>query len=276
MSESFIEVNGLRLRVARTPGEGAGSPGRPPLLLINGLGGALEGWQPLADELKNRELVMVDHPGMGLSETPVCVIGMTGLADLYVAVLDELGVGRVDVLGFSFGGTIAQQLAHDHPERVNRLILAGTSCGHGGVPADFMTLLMASNPLRYVFPTVRRMSAPFIYRGRAGRHPELFATELESLGSHPASLYGVFLQVAAFSTWSSLPWLHQLEVPTLVLAGSEDPMAPAANSELLARRIPGAVLRVFDRSGHLLLFESAAQVAAVISEFLDSEEAVAV
>lgn len=274
MVDSFIEVSGLRLRIFRSTGSAGG--GQPPLLLINGLGSGLETWQPLARELAHRDLLMVDHPGMGQSQTPKYFIGMKGLADLYVSVLDELGVDRVDVLGFSFGGTLAQQLAHDHPSRVNKLVLAATSCGLGGVPADFMTLLLASNPLRYQFPAARRLSAPFIYRGRAGRHPELFTTELKGMGSHPASLCGVFLQVAAFSSWSSLPWLRKLTMPTLILAGSEDPMAPVANSQLLASKIPGAVLEVFDRGGHLFMFESAAQVAPVIDDFLDHEQAIAV
>lgn len=257
----FVKAKGLSLRVRR---QGRGEP----LLLINGLGGCLEGWDPLARRLPGRELIMVDHPGTGLSETPPEFRSMSELAALYMCVLDSLEVERADVLGFSFGGTLTQEIAKDFPDRVHSIILAGTSVGLGGCPADPFTLMVASNPLRYQFRSIREMSAPLLYRGRVGREPALFETELSGWTKHTASLSGVFYQIAAFSTWSSLHWLRSLDVPTLVLGGQEDPMAPAVNSRLIAATIRGARLRIIEEGGHLFLFDRAEVAAPMIEEFL--------
>jgi pimeloyl-ACP methyl ester carboxylesterase len=268
VSDAYVTVDGLRLRVRVVPGTGQ------PLLLINGLGGCLEGWEPLADRLPGRALVMIDHPGTGLSQVPARMMPVPELAALYFRVLDELQLDRVDVLGFSFGGVLAQQMAVADPRRVCALILAGTACGWGGVPADPLTLMAASFPLRHRFPLIREMSAPIIYRGRAGRNPALFTTELRGINAHRASMQGVMYQIAGYSMWSSANWLHLLRQPTLVLAGDEDPMAPVANSHLLAARIPKAELRVFDQAGHLFLFDLAEEAAPVITDFLTRTAAV--
>lgn len=259
--DRFLRVDGIRLRVRR---QGSGTP----MLLINGLGACLEGWEPLASRLPGRDLIMVDHPGTGRSETPKRVLSMSQIAELYVGVLDSLGVDRFDVLGFSFGGTVAQQIARDFRDRVTSMVLAGTSCGLGGFPADPFTIFFASNPMRYKFASIRELSAPFIYRGRVGRCPELFETELKGWGAQKADLTGVYYQVAAFSRWSSMPWLWTLRVPTLVLGGSEDPMAPAVNSHLLASLIPRAQLHVVKDGGHLFPFDRAEETAEKVNGFL--------
>ena len=263
MTERYVTVRGLRLRV-REAGSG------DPVLLINGLGGCLESWQPLIDRLPGRRLVSVDHPGTGLSQVPSAALSMKACADLYAGVLDELGHSRVDVLGFSFGGAVAQEFAHRHPARTRRLVLVATAFGLGSVPADPITLFLASNPLRYFSRNARRWSAPLIYRGRVGRQPEILGTELRGVNAHAADVRGVQYQVSAYSRWSSGPWLHTLTMPTLVLGGGEDPMAPAINSALLANRIPNAKLVIVPDGGHLFLFDSAEKVAPMLEEFMSA------
>jgi pimeloyl-ACP methyl ester carboxylesterase len=267
---SYLQVEGLNLRISR-PNTDQRNNDRPPLLLINGLGGCIETWRPLVAQLRHRDIIMVDHPGMGLSEVPSRVLPMSDLAKLYVSILDKLAVTEpVDILGFSFGGAVAQQLAHDHPQRVHALILAGTAGGLGGVPADPFTLFLASNPMRYQFPLLREMVAPFIYRGRIGRNPALLETELKDVAApFRASPCGLICQISAYSTWSSGPWLASLKVPTLVLAGDEDPMAPAMNSRMIANLITGAELKIFKEGGHLFLFDRAREAGSVITDFLE-------
>ena len=261
MRIEHLRVRGLRIRVARC-GEG------PPVLLIMGLGGHIETWDPLRRRLHGHELIMVDHPGMGLSDTPLAPLSLCTIANLYAELLTALDHPQVDVIGYSFGGTIAQELAHRHPTRVRRLVLAATAPGWGGVPADPMTLFVASNPMRYLFPALRGAAAPFLYRGRTGRNPELLDGELGGHVNRRPSLRGVAYQIMAYSCWTSMPWLHTLSQPTLVLAGSEDPMAPLPNSRILADRIVGAQLQVVDGGGHLFLFDETATVAPWIERFL--------
>jgi poly(3-hydroxyoctanoate) depolymerase len=152
----LVQVGRQRLRVRRS---GTGMP----VLMIMGLGGCIESWEPLRRELTGYELILVDHPGMGSSPAPAMPIPMPGLARIYNDLLDVLGYGAVDVLGYSFGGTVAQQLAHQHPERVNRLVLAATACGWGSAPLTFRALLASSSPMRYYSRAYRESVAPHLY-----------------------------------------------------------------------------------------------------------------
>ncbi len=129
--------------------------------------------------------------------------------------------------------------------------------------------MWAANPLRYMIPIVREMAAPVIYRGRVGRHPRLFEDELAGWDAHRTTLLGVGAQIGAFAVWSSLAWLASIDKPTLVLGGEEDPMAPVANSRLMASIVPGAELAVFENGGHLFLFDIPDDAAPVINDFLD-------
>src|SRR5256885_11702060 len=105
------------VRVARI-GEGE------PLLLINGLGANLEMWQPLVRGLADgRELIAFDLPGTGRSARPRWPLRMSQLAHVVTELLDELGYEQPDVLGYSLGGIVAQELAHRAPERIRRLVL---------------------------------------------------------------------------------------------------------------------------------------------------------
>ena len=262
LEDTFLRIYDLKVRVRRRPGEGV------PLLLINGLGGCIEAWEPLTRRLPGHDIIAIDHPGTGLSSPPNRILTMVEIAEFYKEALDVLGVDRAHVLGFSYGGTIAQQMAKDFPAYVNSLILANTAPGWGGFPPDLLTLMVAANPLRYQVPLAREMAAPVIYRGRVGRYPRLFEDELAGWDAHRSTLLGVGCQVAAFVEWSSVPWLATLDVPTLVLCGEEDPMAPVANSKLMASLIPGAELQIYEEAGHLFIFEVPDVAAAHINDFL--------
>lgn len=266
MEDTFLRIKDLKVRIRRRPAPGT------PILLINGLGACLEAWEPLTKRLEGRDIIAVDHPGTGLSSPPNYILSMAEICEFYIEALDVLGVERATILGFSFGGTIAQQLTRDYPDRVAALILAGTSPGFGGYPADPLTIMWANNPMRYIVPVVREMAAPFVYRGRVGRNPQLFETELKGWYAHRTTLLGVGAQLGAFMGWNSVPWLGTLTAPTLVLGAEEDPMAPVANSSLMASLIPGAELKIYDDAGHLFLFDQPEEPARDIQDFLDRVE----
>lgn len=263
MEDTFARIHDLKVRIRRQQNPGT------PLLLLNGLGACLEAWEPLTKRLMGRDIIAVDHPGCGLSSPPNHIMSMSEIAEFYIDVLDSIGVEKADVLGFSFGGTIAQMIAHEYPDHVNGLILAASAPGAGGFPADPFTLMTASNPLRYMVPLVREMAAPVIYRGRCGRNPRLFEDELAGWDAQRTTLLGVGAQIAAFSQWSSLPWLATVQHPTLVLGGEEDPMAPVANSRLMAGILPNAEFHEIAEGGHLFPFDRPEWTAPLINDFLD-------
>ncbi len=155
---------GLRLRVGR---HGSG----PPLLLITGIGAHLDMWAPFAAHAGERELVAFDPPGAGLSQRPGLPLRMSGLARVVTEMLDVLGLGRVDVLGYSFGGGLAQELAYRAPERVRRLVLCATAPGVGGCPPRPMAALMLASPARYYHPRLLELSVGHIAGGRTAREP---------------------------------------------------------------------------------------------------------
>jgi pimeloyl-ACP methyl ester carboxylesterase len=196
---------------------------------------------------------------------------MTGLADLTARLLDELGYTTVDVLGYSFGGAIAQELAHRHPWRIRRLILGATMCGLGGVPARPAVYWHMAHPLRYHSERYLRWVSPRLYGGRARIVAAGGEDRLRDRLQAPPGWLGYLNQLTAISGWSSLPWLHHLRAPTLVLAGDDDPLIPLANARLLRWRIPGARLHVIRGGGHLFLLDQPEDVVDLIEAFLSEE-----
>lgn len=251
----------LRLRISR---EGSGEP----LLLVMGLGGGIDMWRPLIDSLVGVDTIAVDGPGVGESTTPARPLSMVELAEVYARLVRALDLDSVSVLGFSFGGAVAQQLAISSPQLVRNLVLAGTGPGLGGVPGDPMALAELCTLWRYYSPQHLRRIAPLVYGGRTARDSEVLRRRSRERMHAAPSWAGYVWQLVALTGWSSLPWLHRITAPTLVLTGDEDPVFPVANAEILARGIRGARLEVVPGGGHLFVLDSVDEVAPLVSGFL--------
>ena len=241
-----------------------------PLLLITGLGGSTDQWTPFAQQFQHRQVIRFDVPGMGLSSAPYAPIPVTAVAEIAVAVLDELGVESADVVGYSYGGAVAQQLAFNAPERVGRLVLAATNCGLGSIPGSYAAMASLATPLRYYSPTYFDRSAAAVYGGMTGRDLSMRRRMMAERRLHPPSAYGYQMQLLGTVGWSSLPFLGRIPHDTLVISGDDDPLVPVGNAELLARRIPRARLEIVKRSGHLFLWDEAKRVAVRVTRFLDA------
>jgi pimeloyl-ACP methyl ester carboxylesterase len=216
----------------RVQGEG------DPLLLINGMTRPLQSWEPFTRELPGRTVVSFDAPGVGGSPTPILPLSITGLAALAVAVLDAAGLYDADVLGFSHGGAVAQQLVSDVPDRVRRLILVSTSCGVGATPGRNRDALAGFGP-----PA----------GANAWPRPDVLGLLWHSL---------------AYSSWSSIPLLGAIRAPTLVACGTRDRVVPTVNSRVLAGRIPGATLVMLPGGHDLLRPGPARELARIVEDFL--------
>lgn len=229
-SARVVRLRRQRVRI-RVSGEG------DPLLLVNGLTRPLESWGELERALPGRTTIAFDAPGVGGSRTPVLPLPIPMVAGLAVAVLDEVGVSRADVLGFSYGGTVAQQVAIQAPERLNRLVLVATSCGVGATPGnrDALTASLAP-PDNHSWPRPQAV--------------------------------GTLWQYLAISHWSSIPFLGGIAVPTLVVCGTRDRVVPPSNSTLLARRIPGAQLVRLTAGHDLQRGTQATALARAVEPFL--------
>ena len=255
-----IRVMGQQLQIAVRPGDGK----RTPLLLMNGIGANLELLQPFVDELPEVvEVIRFDVPGTGGSPTPPFLYRFSTLAWLVGRMLDKLRYQHVDVLGISWGGALAQQFALQNRWRCRRLILVSTGTGAIMIPGKPQALAKLATPRRYYDPAYMAAIAPMVYGGDL---PSDFA-ELYGQMLRPGNPRGYAYQLMAGAGWTSVPWLHCLRQPTLILSGDEDPLIPPANARLMHRLIPDSSLYIF-HGGHLGLVLQAPELAGVIDAFL--------
>jgi poly(3-hydroxyalkanoate) depolymerase len=263
--KTFIEVNDQRLHVAITRGDGNGRP----LLICNGIGANLEVTRPFVDALDDIETIAFDVPGAGQSPTPMMPLRFSGHACLAAGMLDALGYDQVDVVGVSWGGGLAQQFAHDFPDRCRRLVLAATSAGFVMVPGHFSVLMKMATPNRYFDPSYMAKIAPAIYGGIFRTNAELIHEHTEHMKA--GSRLGYYWQMFTTLGWTSFHWLHRLHQPTLILVGDDDPIVRPINGSILACRIPDARVRSLD-CGHLFLVTKPGETAALVKEFLNTED----
>jgi poly(3-hydroxyalkanoate) depolymerase len=262
----LVDVGGQRLRVLVRSGDRH----RTPLLLINGIGAALEAFDPLVAALDPaRPLIRFDAPGAGGSPVPSRPYRLAGLARTLLALLDDLGHERVDVLGISWGGALAQQFAWSARARCRRLVLVATSTGSLMAPGRPRVLVRMATPRRYTDPGYLRRVAPEVYGGTA-RHDPHAAARLLRPYDRAGSRRGYLAQLMAAAGWTGIPFLPLLRQPTLVLTGDDDPLIPTVNGRLLAALIPRARLHVYP-GGHLELVARPALLAPLIEQFLDAE-----
>jgi poly(3-hydroxyalkanoate) depolymerase len=258
----MLSIEGAHVRIS-VRGEGR------PLLLAMGIGASLDLWGPLEDELAPRgyQLISFDLPGIGGSPSAFPPRRMAGMARIAVGVLDELGVARADLLGVSFGGILAQEIARQTPSRIGNLVLVATGPGLGGVPGRPKALRHMLTTKRYTSPEYAARIAGELYGGRARTNPARHAS-MPARFMRPPSLYGYLSQVYAVAGWTSIPWLRRLDTRTLVIAGDDDPIIPLANGRIMAALLPEARLHVVEGGGHLVLLDQTAEMADLIDAFL--------
>jgi len=277
----FLETNGLRYAYRRF-GKGSG----PPLLLLQHFTGTLDNWDPaVTDPLAtSREVILFDNAGIGRSTGDVPST-MAEMAKHVTAFLDGLKIAVCDVLGFSLGGVLAQQLAQDRPAIIRRMILVGTA-PRGGEDIMHLEKPSLAKPLQdpqnkgyavlqKIFfaptPTSQAAGAAFIARlmqRKDDREP-------------PSGPKVAGAQLAAFREWEHFTGerfadLKGIHHPTLVVQGFEDEMIPVRNSYWLAENLPNAVLLVYPDAAHGSLFQCADSFTRQATAFLssDSESAV--
>jgi poly(3-hydroxyalkanoate) depolymerase len=262
----MVRLGSQVLRVGRTRGNGR----HPPLLMFNGIGGNIELLAPLAQALREREVITFDIPGVGHSLMPKRPYRLRDIAKLASLLLDHFGHQAADVLGVSWGGAAAQQFVRTAPQRCRRLVLCATAMGVFMVPARPSVLWKMATPRRYVSKRYSRAVAGDIYGGDFRGNPDAAAEHFKHVKWQ--SSLGYYLQLAAAMGWTSVHWLHRIQQPTLVMAGADDPLIPMVNAKLMQRLIPHSELAVFD-CGHLFLLTRTEASSTTIREFLDRPEA---
>ena len=240
---------------------GAGTA--PPLLCLQHFTGTLDNWDPaVVDALASeRELILFESAGIGRSTgtVPNCIPEMARHA---LAFIDALGIARVDVLGFSLGGIVAQYMATEQPKSVRKMILAGTA-PEGG--EDIMQI--DAPELKTIFANFTgydRLARLFFTRSEGGvAAGEAFVSRLQERRTDREPLSGpaaASSQVAAFRAWERYDGerferLGRIQQPCLVVHGVRDAMIPVKNAYMLAEHVPNATLVVYPDAGHGALFQ---------------------
>jgi poly(3-hydroxyoctanoate) depolymerase len=259
-----LRIRGLRIH-AQVCGEGE------PLLLYSGIWGEVRLWERLLPHLDGFQTIAFDPPGIGRSQRPTVPLSMWSLAHMGTVVLDELGIESAHVLGASFGGAVAQQMAFSHPGRVRRLVLASTSFGGFAMPGSLEAAWHFIHPRSYHPERLERVAGA-MFGGRMRTEPEL----VRSMHiRRPTDTLAALYRMAGLFGWTSLPWLWAIGQPTLVIAGDDDPVTPLINHRVIASLMPRARLHTVSGGGHLVLLDSAHQVGPLITSFLREDRAAA-
>jgi poly(3-hydroxyalkanoate) depolymerase len=258
----WMTLGSNRVRVATR----AGHDGTP-VMLCNGIGASLELLQPLVDHLSPaRTIVRFDVPGAGQSPTPALPHTFPGLARALGCLLDQRDYRHADILGFSWGGALAQQFAFQNPRRCRRLIVVATATGAIMVPASPTVLAKAVAPQRLGDPDYLMSVAAQIYCGSIDSSTATIA----ALSQHmrPTSWRGYIYQLLAVGEWTSLFVLPLVRQPTLIIAGTDDHIIPVANAHIMNALLPHSQLYLH-HGGHLDLVTQPELFGPIIDAFLD-------
>ncbi len=247
----------------------------PPLVLIRGLSRSLRFWDRLLPHLEGRfRLLTYDHRGIGRSPIVGKRFSIADLANDLAGVISESGVGRAHVFGMSLGGMVAMQLALDHPQHVDKLVLGATTAGtfQRAMPrVDTLAFLGVTAVLPK--PLQCRLQAPRLMSPRFSKaNPGVAAGWVPHLEREPIDGKVVVQQALAGARHDVTRRLHEIQSDVLVITGDADRLIPDRHSRRLARGIAGSRLVVLPGVGHDLAAEAPADLASELCGFLLRDE----
>lgn len=246
-----------------------GPAGRPPLVLLHGIGGRASGWAPVQRicAAAAYDSLAWDMPGYGHSPM-VDPYDFDGLADALAALLDAQGIARAVLVGHSMGGMVALQMWARHPERVAALVLAASSPAFGHGSGDFQQAFIAQRlaPIeagRSLAEVAERLIPAMVAPGHDGPGLALAKACMGSLT--PAAYKAALGALVRFEQRAALP---TITVPTLCMAGEHDTTATPAVVQRMADKIPQAQYQCLPGAGHLLTFEQPDSFGRALLSFL--------
>ena len=246
----FVQVGDVRLAYRRF-----GRPGGLPLLLLNYFAANMDDWDPKVTNgfAAERDVILLDNAGVGSSsgETPSTVAAMTKDCVDFCRALD---LKSFDVVGFSLGGMIAQQLAFEYPDMIGRMILLGTGPRGGeGMTFTELSLEELADPVALLMSAFFTPSEASKAAGRAYiERLQLRAADRDA----PVSMNAASAQLAAIREWGTIPstdryaMLAGIQQGTLIVCGNKDIVVMPINAFLLAQHLPDAQLLMYPDASH--------------------------
>ena len=252
----------------------------PPVVFVHGLGGCWQNWlenMPRMAELGHRAIAL-DLPGFGSSPMPADGVSIPGYAKVVNDLCAHLGVEECTLVGNSMGGFTAAAVAVDEPTWVHRLVLVSAAgISHASMrrePVEVAArMTVAANPilLRLDMPSMKRPGLRKMAFGGIVSHPlklrpELLIEQITNGFAAPA----VVPAAVALTGYDLLDRLERINVPTLIVWGSDDLVVPASDAAGYAERIAGSELVVFDDCGHVPMLERPVRFNRILAEFVGS------
>lgn len=269
----FIEARGVKYAYRRF-----GVAKSTPIVLLQHFRGGLDNWDPiLADGLAGgRTVILFNNAGVASSSgEPADTV--SGMARHVITFLDALGPNPVDLLGFSLGGFVAQQLAMERPDLVRRVILAGTG-PQGGEGMQTFDPKVAEHATQET-PSVENFLYLFFSpseNGQAAGRAFWKRRHKRTDQDTQSSVAAMKAQAAAIANWGVVPkidrygYLTKIRQPVLIVNGHRDIMVPTINSFILQQHIPNATLIIYPDSGHGAIFQYPELFVSQARLFLDS------
>jgi len=266
----FVEANGIRFAYRRF-----GKPGGAPLVFNQHFRGTMDYWDPaVTDGLsRNREVILFNNAGVSSSsgKVPTSIQEMGAYA---MAFIKALGLPKVDVLGFSIGGMVAQEITAQAPDLVRRLILVGTGprgadmsvsrtaeifCGTYDPPEHLWLAVHFSQS-----PSGRAAGLAFLKRKLLRKDRDLEVSEDAAIAQREAitKYYAPAENV--------LNYLKEIRQPTLIVQGSNDVIVPTVNSFVLQQNLPNAELIVYPDANHGSFYQYPELFVSQADQFLTS------
>lgn len=231
---------------------------RPPVILIHGAGGTHLHWPPEIRRMSGQPIFAIDLPGHGKSSG----VGKQTISAYTQSVLDfmnAINLHAAIIIGHSMGSAIALTLTLEHPKRVRGLGLIGSGARLRVAPE---ILDNTSNP--DTFSTAIQTINNIAFGPRADAHLKEMGIK-RMAETRPTVLHGDFL---ACNTFTVMERLSHIQVPTMILCGTEDKLTPLRYSEYLRDHIPSAELHVIDGAGHMVMLEEPVYIADALAKFL--------
>lgn len=266
--EGTVRRDGVGIAYETIESTGATAPW---VVLVHGLGYARWGWEPVVRPLAERfRLVLLDNRGVGASDVPPGPYDTATMADDVLAVLDQLALDRVHLIGTSLGGMIAQQVALRAPERVDRLVLVCTTPGgDAAYPLPQATLELLQRMPELEPDKALRLAVHNALADRTvAERPEVGERILHFRRTVPQDPAGWSAQAAAGTGHALGDAVVDIAHPTLVIHGDQDRVVDVRNAALLGELMPDARVRVLPGLGHLLFWDDPDRFTAELVSFL--------
>ena len=244
-----------------------------PFLLIRGLSSDVYRWpSSFVKEISHKfKVILFDNRGAGRTDKPDIEYSIKMMADDTVGLMKAMNIEKANILGYSMGGSIAQEIVLNYPERANKLLLCGAGCGgpNAKVATAEVLNLLTFDRKGMTPEQVLRKTLPILFpENFIKSHPEEIEEYIRRSTLAPIPAHSYKRQLGAIAKFESYSRLNNIDIPTLIISGKEDILVPCQNSEVLAENIPGAVLTVFDEVGHAMFTQKPILLAKTINDFL--------